>query len=62
MNYKGSTPLQAKEAAIMATFTREIMPQLAISYHSAGEIIYWNYKTKSANLARDRAIARDMPI
>ncbi len=42
----------------MATFTREIMPQLAISYHSAGEIIYWNYKTKSANLARDRAIAQ----
>ncbi len=57
MNYKGSKPLQAKEAAAMAALARELQPQLAMSYHSSGEVIYWNYKTKQSNLARDRALA-----
>ncbi|WP_253944803.1 M14 family metallocarboxypeptidase [Paenibacillus sp. NEAU-GSW1] len=57
MNYKGSQPLQAKEAAAMAKLARELKPELAMSYHSSGEIIYWNYKTKAENLARDRALA-----
>ncbi|MFF2092339.1 M14 family zinc carboxypeptidase [Paenibacillus sp. NPDC058174] len=57
MNYKGQKPLQAKEAAAMAKLARELRPELAMSYHSSGEIIFWNYRTKTENLARDRALA-----
>lgn len=58
MNYKGAQPLQAKEAAAMAALTRELQPQLAMSYHSSGEVIYWSYKTSANDLTRDRALAQ----
>ncbi|RXZ84146.1 carboxypeptidase [Paenibacillaceae bacterium] len=57
MNYKGTQPLQAKEAKALAAYAREIMPELAISYHSSGEILFWNFKTPAAHKARDLQLA-----
>ncbi|EFM11720.1 peptidase M14 carboxypeptidase A [Paenibacillus curdlanolyticus YK9] len=57
MNFKGTAPLQAKESQAMANLTKMINPELAISYHTAGEIVYWNFHTLASNLNRDRAIA-----
>ncbi|BBI35426.1 M14 family metallopeptidase [Cohnella abietis] len=59
MNYKGQKPLEAKEARAMAELTRKLKPELAVSYHSSGEIVFWNYKTPSANLQRDRMIVNE---
>jgi g-D-glutamyl-meso-diaminopimelate peptidase len=58
MNYKGDRPLQAKEAQAMAAFTRKLRPQMAVSYHSSGEYVFWNYKVPAKNLERDRKIAQ----
>lgn len=57
MNYKGKKPLQAKEAQAVYDLTLASVPELAVAYHSSGEIVYWNYKTDPANLKRDKAIA-----
>ncbi|MWC31241.1 M14 family zinc carboxypeptidase [Paenibacillus sp. MMS18-CY102] len=57
MNYKGAAPLQAKESKAMANLAQMINPELAISYHTAGEIVYWNFHTLAENVSRDRAIA-----
>ncbi|WP_460321869.1 M14 family metallopeptidase [Paenibacillus sp. YSY-4.3] len=58
MNYKGAKPLQTAENQSLVNFTYEIQPEIAVSYHSAGRILYWNYKTAPANLERDRKLAQ----
>lgn len=57
MNYKGTQPLQAKEAIAMYDLTRASQPELSLAYHSSGEILFWNYKTKAENVYRDKLIA-----
>ncbi|GGG04677.1 M14 family metallopeptidase [Paenibacillus abyssi] len=57
MNYKGAKPMQAKETQAMIEFTRSSGAELAVAYHSSGEILYWNYKTPAEHLSRDRKIA-----
>lgn len=57
MNYKGTQPLQAKEAIAMYNLTRETEPEISLAYHSSGEILFWNYKTKAENVYRDKLIA-----
>ncbi|KAI7259994.1 hypothetical protein KC345_g10167 [Hortaea werneckii] len=57
-NYKGNRPGQAPEVQLMMNFTERIDPEVTISYHSSGEIIFWNFKTLSSNLNRDKAMAR----
>lgn len=57
-NYKGQRPAQAPEVQIMMDFTRKIDPEVTISYHSSGEIIFWHFNTLRNNVARDQAMAR----
>ncbi|KAB2336721.1 gamma-D-glutamyl-meso-diaminopimelate peptidase [Cytobacillus depressus] len=45
-NYKGSAPEQASEVKALVKFTKEIDPEMTISYHTSGEILYWNYHHK----------------
>jgi g-D-glutamyl-meso-diaminopimelate peptidase len=47
MNHKGMYPEQAKETKMLVNFTYQIKPEIAVSYHSAGRILYWNYKPPS---------------
>lgn len=58
MNYKGTAPVQAEETKAMVAFTKEIHPEIAVSYHTAGSILYWNFHTAKANLQRDQRLAR----
>lgn len=58
MNYKGKKPLEASEAKAMAEVTHKLKPELAVSYHSSGEILYWSYKTEPLNLQRDHVLAK----
>jgi len=60
MNYKGKQPLQAMEARIMAEATKAANPEIAVAYHSSGEILYWNFNTPAGNVRRDRALAGRM--
>jgi g-D-glutamyl-meso-diaminopimelate peptidase len=57
MNYRGKEPLAAKEAQAMAEATKETNPEIAVAYHSSGEIVYWHFHTKPEHVVRDRAIA-----
>ncbi|HEY2491671.1 MAG TPA: M14 family zinc carboxypeptidase [Paenibacillus sp.] len=57
MNYKGKKPLEAKETQTMVKLATELKPTIAVSYHTSGEILYWNYKTLAKNLKRDQSFA-----
>lgn len=56
-NHKGVKPLQTIENQKLVGFTKRINPEIAVSYHSAGRILYWNFHTKAANLSRDKRLA-----
>ncbi len=56
-NHKGTAPVQTPENKAVVRFTHEIDPEIAVSYHSAGRIIYWSFHTLPANLPRDKRLA-----
>ncbi|GIN61789.1 hypothetical protein J27TS8_17820 [Robertmurraya siralis] len=41
--YKGRRPLEAVEVKALVEFTRNIKPEIAVSYHSSGNVIFWGY-------------------
>lgn len=56
-NYKGERPFQAEEVKLLKDFTMIINPELTVSYHSSGHILYWNFHTRPANYNRDYWLA-----
>ena len=42
-DYVGGSPLDQPESATMAALTRLVEPQLTLSYHTQGEVIYWKF-------------------
>lgn len=56
--YKGKQPLEASEVKALSTFTKEVNPLLAVSYHTSGREIFWHYQNKHKNMARDYGIAK----
>ncbi|MHC0036850.1 M14 family metallopeptidase [Pseudoneobacillus sp. C159] len=54
--YKGKKPVVAHETKAIVRFTKKIKPEMAVSYHTAGREIYWNYKN-GKHTQRDRQIA-----
>ncbi|WEG16618.1 M14 family zinc carboxypeptidase [Alkalihalophilus pseudofirmus] len=57
-NHRGSAPHTAKEVKAVLSLTEEINPEMAVSYHSSGEILFWNFHQSGAQLTRDRQHAR----
>ncbi len=55
--YKGKFPMQAKEVRAVVTFTREVQPLMAVTYHSSGRVLYWYFKNDHAVVKRDKKIA-----
>ncbi|PRO67004.1 M14 family zinc carboxypeptidase [Alkalicoccus urumqiensis] len=53
-NYPGTAPHTEKEVQAVVAFTEKIDPQMAVSYHSSGEILFWNYNQRGYQLSRDR--------
>jgi len=41
--YKGTKPLKAIEVKALVDFTYEIKPEIAVSYHSSGNVVFWGY-------------------
>lgn len=42
-DYVGQAPLDQRESAALARYTRAVSPALTLAYHSQGEVIYWKY-------------------
>lgn len=59
--HKGLAPMSAKEVLTITNFTKKMMPSVAISYHSSGREIFWNYKNGS-HLERDKNLANKVSL
>ncbi|MBM6619111.1 M14 family metallopeptidase [Bacillus suaedaesalsae] len=59
-DYPGKAPLVAPEAKYMYNFTNFLDPEMTVSYHSTGRILFWHYQTKPQNYNRDYLIAKDV--
>jgi len=57
-DYKGKAPATATEVKAILNFVKAIDPEVAVSYHSTGKILYWNYKQDSKRYKRDLAYAQ----
>jgi g-D-glutamyl-meso-diaminopimelate peptidase len=55
--YKGKKPISTHETKSIVKFTKKIEPLIAVSYHTAGREIYWNYGN-GKNKQRDFEIAK----
>lgn len=58
--YKGKEPLSEPEARALYDFTLARRPAMVLSYHQQGEVIFWYYRQKGEQLARDRRIVQRM--
>ncbi|WP_257391748.1 M14 family zinc carboxypeptidase [Mesobacillus jeotgali] len=52
-NYKGKTPESAAETKAVLKFVSTINPEMAVSYHSSGKMLFWNYKQSKSTYYRD---------
>ncbi|WP_163878066.1 M14 family metallopeptidase [Paenibacillus favisporus] len=52
-DYPGTAPLTEPEAAALAAFTLETSPDTAVSLHSQGQEIYWNYRNYEPKESRE---------
>lgn len=57
-HHKGYTPEQAAETKTLVKFTKEIGPEMAVSYHTSGEILYWNFHQSGERKTRDLGYAK----
>jgi g-D-glutamyl-meso-diaminopimelate peptidase len=56
-NYKGKTPGSAAETKAVLKFVSTINPEMAVSYHSSGKMLFWNYKQPKSTYYRDLKFA-----
>ena len=56
-NYVGEYPFSEPETRALRDFTLEVKPDLTISYHAKGRIVYWFFGQSGALRDRDRKIA-----
>ena len=57
-NYIGESPASEPETQSLIKFTRKIKPDLTISFHSKGEVIYYDFHQKFMEKVRDKKIAK----
>ena len=56
--YRGKQPLQIEETKAMVRLFESIKPLYTISYHTAGEIIFWHFMTNHKKGAIDQKMAQ----
>ncbi len=56
-NYVGKKPLSEPETSALRIFTRKILPDYTVSYHTKGEEVYWYFYQSMRYLPRDKALA-----
>ncbi|RFU61145.1 M14 family zinc carboxypeptidase [Peribacillus glennii] len=60
MNYNGKAPHSAAETKAIVSFVSSFSPEIAVSYHSSGQIMYWDYGQTGSRRTKDLAIARKL--
>lgn len=55
-NYNGTAPFEAAEAQALRDYTLALMPDVTISYHSHGSVIYYEYGKKMEVNAASRSL------
>ena len=56
-NYIGSAPFSEPETQALRDFTLDVLPDFAISYHSKGREIYWQFFQQEEAIKRDEFLA-----
>ncbi|WP_318505406.1 M14 family zinc carboxypeptidase [Bacillus sp. T3] len=59
--YKGKAPIQASEIKAITSFTMKVSPMIAVSYHSSGREIFWNFQNGS-QVQRDQYFAEKVSL
>jgi murein tripeptide amidase MpaA len=59
-DYKGKAPVTASETKAMVRFTERNNPEMEVSYHTAGKVLYWNFHQDSSQYKRDLAYAKTL--
>lgn len=59
-NHKGTKPESAAETKAVLNFVKAINPYASVSYHSSGEILFWNFKQTGSWYNRDLAYAKNV--
>ena len=52
-NYNGPKVASASETKAILSFVNKINPEIAISYHSSGQIIFWKYQQTGSRYTQD---------
>ncbi|MGN1059780.1 MAG: M14 family metallocarboxypeptidase [Clostridia bacterium] len=55
--YSGPAPESEPESHAVADFTRAFLPDIAVAYHTQGEIIYYDFESKATERGRQMAAA-----
>ncbi|MGE7603936.1 M14 family zinc carboxypeptidase [Peribacillus sp. NPDC097675] len=56
-NYNGPKVASASETKAVLSFVDKIDPEMAIAYHSSGQIIFWKYQQTGSRYAQDAKYA-----
>ncbi len=56
--YKGTAPVSAAETAALASYTLALMPDVTISCHSTGSVIYYEYGKKPGVNAASKSLGK----
>lgn len=56
-NYIGPAPFSEPEARSLRDFTLRVRPAAAVSYHTKGGEIYWEFGQRGGSLLRDKRLA-----
>lgn len=59
-NYKGKSPESASEVKAVLNLVNKTNPEMAISYHSSGEIIFWKYGQSAPRYKQDQIYANQL--
>lgn len=59
-NHKGNAPATASEVKAVLKLDAEIDPEIAVAYHSSGQILYWYYKQTGSAYHRDHTYAKEI--
>lgn len=59
-NYVGPCPLSENETKALANFVCALKPHMTISYHSKGEVIFYDFHQKGKQKKRDKKFATEI--
>ncbi|AZB44993.1 peptidase M14 [Bacillus sp. FJAT-42376] len=59
-NFKGYSPASSAETKAVLQFVKGINPDMSLSYHSSGQILFWNFYQTGARYTRDENYAKQL--